>query len=144
MLIDAVFADPRHRTVIADVARTVGVPFTGLWLEAPAGVRSARVTDRRDDVSDATQAVLREQLGQDVGESDWARLDAAADATTPVASSLQLGSHPLALTQHPQQIAAPELRDLRLGVTTPHQLERHVEGFTGVVPPLNPTAAVEV
>ena len=77
VLVDAVFADPRDRAVVADVARTVGVPFTGLWLDAPADVRGARVTARRDDVSDATPAVLREQRGRDVGEIDWVHLDAA-------------------------------------------------------------------
>ena len=79
VVVDAVFADPRDRAVVADVARTVGVPFTGLWLDAPLDTRAARVTERRDDVSDATPAVLREQLERDVAEMDWQRLDAAPD-----------------------------------------------------------------
>ena len=90
VVIDAVFGDPRDRAVIADVARTAGVPFLGLWLEAPADLRGARVAARRDDVSDATQAVLREQLSRDVGEIDWVRLDAASDETAVVRAAALL------------------------------------------------------
>ncbi len=82
VIVDAVFADPRDREVIADVARTVGVPFSGVWLDAPVATRAARVTERRHDVSDATPAVLREQLERDVGELDWQRLDATPDDAT--------------------------------------------------------------
>ena len=98
VLVDAVFADPRDRAVIAGVARAVGVPFTGLWLEAPADVRGVRVTERRDDVSDATQAVLREQLGRDVGEMDWARLDTASDEATVAGAAEALLRRPGAVS----------------------------------------------
>jgi hypothetical protein len=87
VIVDAVFADPRDRAVIADVARTVGVPFTGLWLDAPVDTRAGRVTERRGDVSDATPAVLREQLERDVGEMTWQRLDAAPDSATVAQSA---------------------------------------------------------
>jgi len=76
------FADPRDRAVIADVAQTVGVPFTGFWLDAPVDIRAARVTRCRDDPSDATPAALREQPGRAVGEMDWHRLDATPDDAT--------------------------------------------------------------
>ena len=82
VVVDAMFADPRDRAVIADVAQTVGVPFTGLWLDAPVDIRAARVTRRRDDPSDATPAALREQPGRAVGEMDWHRLDATPDDAT--------------------------------------------------------------
>lgn len=76
VIVDAVFADPRDRSVIAEVASTVEVPFTGLWLDAPLDARAARVAARRDDVSDATPAVLREQLARDIGDLAWPKLDA--------------------------------------------------------------------
>lgn len=79
VVVDAAFADPRDRAVIADVAQTVGVPFTGLWLDAPVDTRAARATQRCDDVSDATAAVQRFQLERDIGEMDWSRLDATPD-----------------------------------------------------------------
>ncbi len=87
VVVDAVFADPRDRAVIADVARTVGVPFTGLWLDAPVDTRAARATQRCDDVSDATAAVLRFQLERDIGEMDWSRLDATPDAAAVAQSA---------------------------------------------------------
>ncbi len=79
VIVDAVFADPRDRVVIADVARTAGVPFAGVWLDAPVDTRADRITRRSGDVSDATPAVLREQLARGIGDLDWARVDAAGD-----------------------------------------------------------------
>ena len=79
--------------MIADLAQTVGIPFTGLWLDVPVDVRAARVTQRRDDVSDATPAVLRDQLDRDLGEMDWQRLDATPDdATLARSAGTMLGS----------------------------------------------------
>lgn len=79
VIVDAVFADPSDRVVIADVARTTGVPFTGVWLDAPVDTRADRIVRRSGDVSDATPAVLREQLARDIGNLDWARVDAAGE-----------------------------------------------------------------
>ena len=94
VVVDAVFADPRDRAVIADVARTVGVPFIGLWLDAPVDTRAARATQRSDDVSDATAAVLRFQLERDIGEMNWHRLDAAHDDATVAQSAKALLGRP--------------------------------------------------
>jgi len=94
VIVDAVFADPRDRAVIADVARTVGVPFTGLWLDAPVDTRAARATQRCDDVSDATAAVLRFQPDRDVGEMDWQRLDATPDEALVAQSAEALLGRP--------------------------------------------------
>ena len=59
-----------------------------------------------------------------------------------------ISSHRLRHLRHlvhdPQQIAAPDLPDLLLGVTTPHQFQRHVERLAGVVPSVHAAAAVEV
>ncbi len=79
VIVDAVFADPRDRVVIADVARTAGVPFTGVWLDAPVDTRTDRVTRRSGDPSDATPAVLLEQLARGIGDLDWARVDAGGE-----------------------------------------------------------------
>jgi hypothetical protein len=51
------------------------VPFDALWLEAPAPVLEQRVSARRFNASDATPAVVRLQLGYDLGRIDWPRLD---------------------------------------------------------------------
>jgi predicted kinase len=90
VIVDAVFADPRDRSVIAEVATTLDVPFTGVWLEAPLDTRAARVAARRHDVSDATPAILREQLARDIGELSWPTLDAGlgGDALARAAGAL--------------------------------------------------------
>ena len=50
----------------------------------------------------------------------------------------------LDLRHHPQQIAAPQLGDLLLGVAATHQLQRDVERLARVVPAVDAAAAVEV
>lgn len=77
---DAVFAREGERRDVAKLAAEAGVPFAGLWLEAPADVLEARVAARTAgarDPSDADVAVLRQQLGYDLGRMDWMRVDAS-------------------------------------------------------------------
>jgi hypothetical protein len=79
VIVDAVFARESERNAVAEVARELGVPFHGFWLEAPAEILEARLAARRGDASDATPAVMRRQLTFDIGRLDWIRLDAAVD-----------------------------------------------------------------
>jgi aminoglycoside phosphotransferase family enzyme/predicted kinase len=74
---DAVFARPADRDAIQRVAKDAGVPFIGLWLEAPAPVLMARLTGRRGDASDAGVDVLRRQLTYRLEPLPWARVNAA-------------------------------------------------------------------
>ena len=79
VVVDAVFAREEERAAIERVARAAGVPFTGLWLEAPTDVLRARVAARTasgDDASDADAAVLEKQLGYDLGAMRWRRVSA--------------------------------------------------------------------
>jgi len=73
VIADAVFARPEQREAIEAVARRNAVPFDGLWLEADPKVLRARVEARRDDASDATAAVLDQQLTYSLGALDWWR-----------------------------------------------------------------------
>ena len=50
----------------------------------------------------------------------------------------------LDLAPDTQQVAAPDLRDLLLGITPPHKLERDVEGLRSAVPAFDAPAAVEI
>ncbi|MAB14793.1 bifunctional aminoglycoside phosphotransferase/ATP-binding protein [Parvibaculum sp.] len=80
VVIDAVFAQQEERDRAAELAGRMGVPFSGLWLEADPAVLEARVrarSEKADDASDADVAVLRRQLAYDIGTLDWHRLDAA-------------------------------------------------------------------
>ena len=61
---------------------------------------------------------------------DLPRLDVARDA--------------LDLAPHAQQVAAPDLADLLLGVAATHELERDVERLRRAVPAVDAAAAVEV
>jgi len=89
VIADAVYARPADREAIAQVARRLGVPFVGLWLEAPEAVLAGRIGRRVDDASDADAAVLRKQSDRGAGPVAWARLDASvsADAVRDAAAS---------------------------------------------------------
>jgi aminoglycoside phosphotransferase family enzyme/predicted kinase len=82
VIADAVFARPDDRTAIAEAAHAAGVPFLGLWLEAPPAILAQRVADRPLDASDATVAVLDDQVRAGPGAIEWERLDGAMDITT--------------------------------------------------------------
>ena len=90
VIADAVYAKPEERAAIEAVARELDLPFTGLWLEAPEDVLCSRVTARRDDASDATPEVVRQQLDADPGPLSWHRLDAtgAGDTVTTAAEHI--------------------------------------------------------
>ncbi|HET6221012.1 MAG TPA: AAA family ATPase, partial [Dongiaceae bacterium] len=84
---DAVYARPAEREALAEVARHAGVPFTGFWLEAPTSLLEQRIAARRGDASDATVAVLRQQLTNDIGAMTWHRLDASGGAASVLAAA---------------------------------------------------------
>ena len=77
VVVDAVFAKEEERAVIERVARQAGVPFMGLWLEAPADVLRARVARRTGDASDADTRVVEKQLSYRFGDIGWRRIDAS-------------------------------------------------------------------
>jgi predicted kinase len=77
VIVDGVFSKPGERAAVERVARGLGVPFDGLWLEAPASVLEDRLRGRKDDASDADVRVLQVQLGYDLGTISWSRIDVA-------------------------------------------------------------------
>ncbi|MGH7098703.1 MAG: AAA family ATPase [Stellaceae bacterium] len=77
-IIDAVALRQEERRAFAAVAEAAAVPFAGLWLEAPAQALEGRIAARRDDASDASPAVLEQQLRHDPGTIAWVRIDAGA------------------------------------------------------------------
>jgi predicted kinase len=87
VLLDATFIDPLLRGRAEELARDCGVPFHGLWMDAPAEVLEARVAARTGDASDATVAVLRDQLRRVQGmQIPWDRLDATRTAASVAAA----------------------------------------------------------
>jgi aminoglycoside phosphotransferase family enzyme/predicted kinase len=68
---DGTFADPVHRAALEAAAARAGVPFTGLWLEAPERVLVERVAARRGDASDADVAVVLRQRAMADAPAGW-------------------------------------------------------------------------
>ncbi len=85
VIADAVFARPHERGAIAAVAAEAGVPFQGLWLEAPLDVMRERVIGRRSDASDADADVVRRQSAYDIGTIEWDRVDSSGARDETVA-----------------------------------------------------------
>lgn len=83
---DAVFAKPEERAAIA----ALSAGFAGLWLQAPPAILRQRVTDRRDDASDANAAVVDRQLDYDLGPLDWTVLDSAGGAAAVLKAAREI------------------------------------------------------
>jgi aminoglycoside phosphotransferase family enzyme/predicted kinase len=85
-IVDAVSLHPDERQAFAQVARDVGVRFTGIWLEAPAGTLATRVSARQNDASDATPDIVGLQLRVDPGPMTWCRVNAANTSNDTLAA----------------------------------------------------------
>lgn len=80
VVLDATFINPALRARAEDLAAECGVPFEGVWLEAPAEVLEARVAARTGDASDATVEVLHDQMAQLARtELGWPRVETSGD-----------------------------------------------------------------
>ena len=85
---DAVFDRQAERDRIAEVAQRAGVPFHGLWLEAPERVLVERVSARRRDPSDATPDIVMGQLARKGAASEWTELASQGERSLVVAAAL--------------------------------------------------------
>jgi aminoglycoside phosphotransferase family enzyme/predicted kinase len=74
VVLDAVFLKPAERAAVEALAVEMGVPFDGVWLEAPPDLMAERLRARSGDASDADERVLQAQLGRDPGEVRWRRI----------------------------------------------------------------------
>ena len=98
VIVDATHLLLEERDAIAAVAARSGVPFTGLWLEAPTEMLVRRVKDRRRDASDATAFVVVSQAKQAVGTVLWHRIDSSQSPEALRVVTLDLLRH--AARQH--------------------------------------------
>jgi uncharacterized protein len=76
-IIDAVFARAAERRSVADMARSQGVRFQGLFLTAGLETRLARVATRGPDASDADTRIVQEQESYELGSIEWTSIDAS-------------------------------------------------------------------
>jgi hypothetical protein len=90
---DAVFLDPAQRAAAEAAARAAGVPFDGIWLEAPLDVLRARLAARRGDASDANEAVLLRAAAADPGPVAWHRVAADDGARSAALVALGMDHH---------------------------------------------------
>ena len=77
VIVDAVHARPADRQRIEQVAAAAGVPFIGVWLDAPESALIERLQRRERDVSDADASVVRMQVAEATGSIGWQRVDAS-------------------------------------------------------------------
>jgi aminoglycoside phosphotransferase family enzyme/predicted kinase len=89
-IVDAVFARPQERALMAQSAQALGVPFHGLFLHADLDTRLARIGTRERDASDADAAVARGQERYDLGALDWAAVDASGTPEQTLAKARQM------------------------------------------------------
>jgi aminoglycoside phosphotransferase family enzyme/predicted kinase len=75
---DGVFDRSGERARIRAAAEAAGLPFRGLWLEAPPEQLLERVAGRTGDPSDATVAVVREQMARERDPLEWEVLPSEA------------------------------------------------------------------
>ena len=84
VVVDAVCAQRAQRDAIERAARDESARFCGCWLTAPESVLVERVQRRRDDVSDATIEVIKDQMGQRIDPGAWHVVDAEGSPHTVV------------------------------------------------------------
>jgi predicted kinase len=88
VIVDAVHAKQDEREALAALAGEMGVPFTGLWLQAPPEVMRQRIARRTSDTSEATPAVMDAQLAYEIGEQNFQVIDASLPFDQVVAACL--------------------------------------------------------
>lgn len=84
VIIDAVFHEEEQRIKVQDIACRENVLFSGCWLEAPTTILKQRISQRRNDASDADVQVLQKQLLKATGFLKWAHIDAGGTLTQTI------------------------------------------------------------
>jgi len=77
VVVDAVFARESERIAAEKIAEGLNVRFIGFYLMADLTSRQRRIGRRGADASDATEKVAAAQENYDIGQVDWAIVDAS-------------------------------------------------------------------
>jgi aminoglycoside phosphotransferase family enzyme/predicted kinase/GNAT superfamily N-acetyltransferase len=97
VILDGVYREPRQRGDVEALARQARVRFDGVWLEAPPEVLASRIAARRDDASDATVDVMRDQLAHLFRPPTWVGYDASRpvdEIVSEIGRQLELSAYP--------------------------------------------------
>jgi aminoglycoside phosphotransferase family enzyme/predicted kinase len=116
VVMDATYLLEADRAALAGLAGRVGVQLEGLWLDAPLPTLQMRVSQRKNDASDADAEVVRAQAVTTVPPLDWTKIDASGDpeaAVRAASASLSGQQGAAAPSKHVQQLHPPR-RDRRL------------------------------
>jgi len=87
VIVDGVHGDTESRAKLEAVALAAGVPFVGIWLDAPADLLAHRIEERVGDASDADVEVMRAQMRSDLGPINWHRIAAGGSVVDTVAAA---------------------------------------------------------
>lgn len=90
VFVDATFRDPSSRQRFAELARSRGVAFLGIWCEVPTEIALARIGSRQGDASDADVDVRRRQQSESVGQISWKILDCSGSIEEVQASAKRM------------------------------------------------------
>lgn len=90
VIIDAVFSKQWERQLAEDLAGDLDVPFQGLWLTAEESKMTSRVTMRKGDASDATAAIVLQQLKAGAGTIGWQEIDAGGSKEQTVKNTFSV------------------------------------------------------
>lgn len=75
VILDALFYNPAERQAVENMAAENGIPFVGLWMEAPLAVRAKRVETRLRNPSDVKEKEeLDRQLRLKLGPISWHKI----------------------------------------------------------------------
>jgi hypothetical protein len=103
-IVDAVFARRADRQAIQRAAEAAGVPFLGLWLDAPEQVLVERSRQRQADPSDADPAVVRAQVREGAGAIEWRCIQASVQPAEVLRDALNAIDTRL---KHQEELAGP-------------------------------------
>lgn len=90
VIADAVFDRESDRKRIEGCAARAKASFDGYWLDVLPCMLLARVTARKNDASDANEAVVHAQLARQRGVEDWMHIDAGGLPEAAAVEVLQL------------------------------------------------------
>ncbi len=76
VIMDAVLDRAEDKLSIENCAAKAGVPFTGLWLDVRKDIMEKRIESREKDASDATVAILEQQLSKSRNrQTHWVKVN---------------------------------------------------------------------